>query len=389
MSHNAKAKKKVLIVYPFYMHYRKPVIDELIQNGRHDYFFAGDTQDQKTGIETCKVEPPERFLKIKNFYLGNVLLQFGVLRLLFRHRFDCVILLGNAAWPTIWSTAVVARLVGKRVLFWTHGWISRERGIRGLLRNTLYRLGHGMLLYGHTAKRIGIDNGFSEDRLYVAYNALDYANQSKIRDAVSDDEKQSVRYLFQNSELPIVICSSRLTPQRRLGLLFDAAVKLRQTGQEINILLVGSGPERENLESHAKDSGLNVHFYGACYDEQKLAAMTMASTATVAPGKIGLTAIQSLTYGTPVITHGNSDNQMPEFEAVVPGDNGDLFVDGDIDSLATVIAKWIGMSEEVTKHYRVVAERYNPTLQRQVFDAAVDGSDISQVPYQDEPCWVS
>ena len=117
--------------------------------------------------------------------------------------------------------------------------------------------------------------------------------------------------------------------------------------------------------------------------------MTMASTATVAPGKIGLTAIQSLTYGTPVITHGNSDNQMPEFEAVVPGDNGDLFVDGDIDSLATVIAKWIGMSEEVTKHYRVVAERYNPTLQRQVFDAAVDGSDISQVPYQDEPCWVS
>ena len=40
---------------------------------------------------------------------------------------------------------------------------------------------------------------------------------------------------------------------------------------------------------------------------------------TVSPDKVGLTAIHSMAYGRPVITHDNMDRQGPEVEAVIPG----------------------------------------------------------------------
>ena len=42
----------------------------------------------------------------------------------------------------------------------------------------------------------------------------------------------------------------------------------------------------------------------------------------VSPGNVGLTAIHSLSYGTPVLTHNNFNNQMPEVESIQPGFNG-------------------------------------------------------------------
>ena len=41
------------------------------------------------------------------------------------------------------------------------------------------------------------------------------------------------------------------------------------------------------------------------------------SDLTVSPGNIGLTAIHSLSYGTPVCSHSNFNNQMPESEAII------------------------------------------------------------------------
>ena len=45
----------------------------------------------------------------------------------------------------------------------------------------------------------------------------------------------------------------------------------------------------------------------------------MAANVTVSPGPIGLTAIQSLTYGVPAITNDEFSTQGPEFETIEPG----------------------------------------------------------------------
>ena len=240
-----------------------------------------------------------------------------------------------------WFAALIARLTRKRVLFWTHGWIRNEQGIKAAIRNLFYRLPHGLLLYGNRAKMIGVENGFARDTLYVVYNSLDYEAQRIARAKITDNHtKQVRRMLFPHSSNPVLICTSRLIRLRGLELVLGAMAELRGQGFETSLLLVGAGPEREYLGKMAMDLRLAVHFYGSCYDEDRLAELIMSANVTVAPGKVGLTAMHSLVYGTPVITHNDPAEQMPEWEAIVPGQTGDFFRRGDVHDLARTIYKW-------------------------------------------------
>ena len=64
----------------------------------------------------------------------------------------------------------------------------------------------------------------------------------------------------------------------------------------------------------------------------------------VSPGNVGLTAIHSLTYGCPVITHNNFPFQGPEFESIIQGKTGDFFQENDVNSLADTIQKWLSQN---------------------------------------------
>ncbi len=87
--------------------------------------------------------------------------------------------------------------------------------------------------------------------------------------------------------------------------------------------------------------------------------------------------MQSLAFGTPIITHGDFDRQSPEWEALIPGETGDVFECGDTGSLARTIRKWIEGNpdrEQVAERcYRVMDLYFNPAKQREVIDRAVEG----------------
>ena len=128
-------------------------------------------------------------------------------------------------------------------------------------------------------------------------------------------------------------------------MLLKAVAKLKVEGFDVSTVLVGK--EIENVGVHALAEQLEVSdrvwFYGPCYDEEKLAELFYNATVCVSPGNVGLTAIHSLTYGCPVITHDNLSDQMPEFEAVRPCLTGDFFKEDSVESLTNVIKQWIGL----------------------------------------------
>jgi glycosyltransferase involved in cell wall biosynthesis len=174
-----------------------------------------------------------------------------------------------------------------------------------------------------------------------------------------------------------VACTTRLIALRRLDLLIDALALLAGRGVRANLLLVGDGPERARLEAHARARGVRTHFEGACYDEGRIAELVMASNVVVAPGKVGLTAMHAMAYGVPVVTHGDADDQMPEWEAVVPGSTGSLFAKGDVESLAAAIEPWLRgeFPSDATRDacHAMVARFWNPTYQRRAIERAVLG----------------
>ena len=343
-----------------------------------DYFLVGDRSDPDQSIEAW--QPPEDKLLFApcTKITATLIWQRGLVCLAFRRDIDVVIFLGNANFLSTWVAALIAKLTRKRVLFWTHGWIQDERGMKAMIRNLFYRLADGLLLYGHRAKRIGVQNGFAPETLYVVYNSLDYQAQTVIKSRATYSRLKQIREeLFPNMHAPVLICTGRLIKPKGFELLLEAMSLLQEQGFKSSLLLVGEGPERTFLTRKAKELGLAVNFYGACYDEVRLAELIMSANVTVSPGQVGLTAMHSLVYGTPVITHNDPDKQGPEWEAIIPGQTGDFFKRGDVRDLADTIHKWclrpwpdMNVSQACTA---LIERRYNPSLQREVIGRSVAG----------------
>jgi glycosyltransferase involved in cell wall biosynthesis len=350
----------------------------LLNSPEYNYVMVGDKKDPDGSIKEWDV-PEDRFVFAPCIRLcGNLLWQKNLLSLAARSDLHAVVFLGNANWLSTWFAALVARLTGKRVLFWTHGWVRWDKGVKAIVRRSFYRLAHGLLLYGNWARLIGLAEGFPSDKLYVIYNSLDYEAQKAARASVTEQQLLEIRRNYcSHPDTSLLIFTGRLTKNCQLNLLVEAMAILKREGTNTTLLLVGDGPERGRLAQRAQELGLHIHFYGSCYDENTLAGLIMAANVMVSPGKVGLTALHSLVYGTPVISHGDAEYQMPEFEAIVQGKTGDLFKRDDLGDLAAVIKKWVTLPwpcEAVRQECHTAIERfYNPDFQKTTINRAVSG----------------
>lgn len=139
------------------------------------------------------------------------------------------------------------------------------------------------------------------------------------------------------------------------------------------------GDDKDDLKDYAKQKGFkNIWFYGSCYDETELSNLIYNVELCVSPGNIGLTAIHSLMYGTPVITHNSFPYQGPEFEAIQESETGLFFEHNNVDSLAEKIEEWFEISskyirEEIAeKCFKIIDEKYNPHYQIEVLKSVLD-----------------
>jgi glycosyltransferase involved in cell wall biosynthesis len=375
---------RIAIVYPFFAHYRAALLRELSLHGRHDYHLFADTHDRRYGIATLDLSGERRFHAAPVSYLSDSLMwQHGLLRLTLLEDFDAYIFLGNAEWPATWLAAAAARLRGRKVYFWTHGWTAEDRGVRKWVRLLFYRLAHGLLLYGQHACAIGARLGYPQPRMHVIYNSLDFDEQTRLlADIDATGRTRTRRELFADPHAPVVLAAARLTAVKRFDLLFTAVAQLANAGHRVNCLIVGDGPERSRLEALASRLGIAAHFCGACYDERQLARLFAIANVTVSPGNIGLACMHSLGYGVPVITHDDPRTQGPEWEAIVPGQNGELFRQDCANSLAVTIRKWTHseqLTEEERERYRRSIElRYHPRAQRLLIEQALAASPTTE-----------
>jgi 1,2-diacylglycerol 3-alpha-glucosyltransferase len=372
-------RRRIAFFNPIFAHYRGALLRELRGSERFEYFLFADTRDRYSSIPVVDLSGDDHFRLTPYIRIFRVLAwQWGIVRPTLFGDFDGYILEGDAYYLSSWIGALFARLRGRRVLFWSHGWTRRETGIKQYIRLLFYRLADGLLLYGTRARSIGMESGLSADRLYVMYNSLDVDHQQRCAAAVRPEYLEALRLkLFGPKPVPVVIATARMTAKKRFDLLIRALGIVNRAGRRVDLLVVGDGPERSALESLARDQYVKAVFVGACYEEQGLAEYFACACVTVSPGEVGLSCMHSLGYGVPVITHGDPGSQMPEYEAIVPGETGDLFEPGDVQDLAKKIDRWT-QSPSVPAATRAaclsrVAQRYHARSQAQAIELALSG----------------
>lgn len=162
-------------------------------------------------------------------------------------------------------------------------------------------------------------------------------------------------------------------------MLVHAVAALKASGNEVNAVIVGDGPDYETLNKIAEELNIsdNIKFLGAKYDIADTAPLIYNADMCVSPGHIGLTAIHSLELGTPVITHSDFSTQAPEVEAVIPGVTGQLFRCNDQHDLVKAISRQLDLNKSVGRDavrnecYNAV-EAWTPSWQLNAFKKAID-----------------
>jgi glycosyltransferase involved in cell wall biosynthesis len=368
---------RVAVIYFLWPHYRAAVVRAMDRSSPVAYTFMSDPRSFE-GIPHMPLECFESFRPAPFHRLfGRFFWQPEALRAALNDEFDAIIFLGDPNILSTWVAAAICRLRGVPVLFWAHGWRQEERGPRRLVRNLFFRLANRLLVYAERAKRLGARSGYPDERITPVYNSLDVDAADLV---VAQIENGSLATadpggLFEHEERPLIVCTARLTRACRFDLLVEAAALLARKGKPINILLIGDGAESRSLAELARQRDVDLHLFGACYDERVIGQLIYRSDLTVSPGKIGLTAMHSLMYGTPAITHDDLDEQMPEVEALTDGVTGKLFRRGDATSLADAIGEWLGAGRDRAALRAAcraaVHDKWNPHVQAQIIERAV------------------
>lgn len=366
---------KVAVIYHLWPHYRRGVMQAMDRSHSVKYYFHGSGKPLD-GIAHVDPAAVRHFISAPFVRLAGWLWQPGAITATRRGGYDAVIFLADPHFLSTWIAALLARLRGMGVLFWGHGWPRREAWHKGLLRRLYFSLSHRFLAYAERGRRIGIEAGFPASRIAVVYNSLDLGRADAVVAAVEAGRLPlRPQRFFAEPDRPLLICTARLTARCRLDLLIEAAARLAERGLPVNLLLVGDGPEHAALRGRAARLGVAAHFTGACHDEEVVGPLIYHADLTVSPGKIGLTAIHSLMYGTPAITHGDLDAQMPEVEAIEPGVTGAFFRRGDALSLVDAIEAWLrGGPPRARVRAAARAEirvRWSPEVQAGIIERAV------------------
>lgn len=258
-----------------------------------------------------------------------------------RRSCDVLILLWNLNFLSLVPALVRARLAGVPLILWGHGYSKCEAAWRAWSRRQVARLADAVLFYDHVTAERYARSGFDTRRIFVAQNALD---QRAIRSARAEWLAQPARleaFRVEHGLVPArtLLYVSRLEHANRVDLLLRAAARLAARHADLKVVIVGDGAARLNLAGLAEALNIKdrVIMPGAIYEERALAPWFLSAAMFCYPANVGLSLLHAFGYGLPVVTSDRRPAHNPEIHALEAGVNGELFEDGNAESLAAVL----------------------------------------------------
>lgn len=262
---------------------------------------------------------------------------------------------------SVWATLIARRLLGRPTILWGHAWprggrSARTDPLRGLLRR------HADVVITYTETQADeLRSAMPGHPIMAAPNAVYRAVEMHSTRVVS----------------PLAfICVGRLVTEKKPGLLVEAFARAAPRLGNMRLLLVGGGPEREELGARARELEIaeRVDLLGPVTEVARLRSLYAHALASVSPGYVGLSIIQSLGFGVPMVVS-DAELHSPEIEAAAPGKTARFFAADSISELEEVLVElyeqrgeWIARREEISTWCR---ERYSAERMADGFVEAV------------------
>lgn len=203
----------------------------------------------------------------------------------------------------------------------------------------IYQNTDRVLVVSQNLKEFVASCGVPEARIHVLPNAVDAERFSAARASTK------VRERYQLSGKQVIGFVGSLKPWHGTNTLVAAFAKLRRTDAHVHLLIVGDGPARADLEQAAASHNLDgaVTFTGNVPHEEiphYLAAMNVTVAPYIPSEHFYFSPIKIFEYmvmGKPVVA-----GKIGQVEEIIrDGENGALFEPGNVEQLASVLARLV------------------------------------------------
>ena len=127
---------RVCCIFNMAPHYRLPIFSLMSENFDCDFYF-GDKMQQP--IKKLNYNELDGFKKeLHNFFIGPFYWQRKSVRLVFK-KYDCFVLSGEPFCISYWFILLLAKLLRKKTVTWTHGFYGREGGVKKVVKKTFFK----------------------------------------------------------------------------------------------------------------------------------------------------------------------------------------------------------------------------------------------------------
>lgn len=340
---NRPSKVELVIIQTVSADYRQPVWRAMFAHiGDQLLIIAGSSYFSPSTITRHDHTVP--MVRVRNWYLikRRILLQGLPIG-----KVACapvVIAELNPRVLTTWLVLGGRKLLRRRTVLWGHAFSTSRR--RDWLRQVMRRLADTIVVYSDT-EGLELRRRMPQQDIVVAPNALLTRRDMVARPA--------------SPRASDFIYVGRLVTEKRPDLLVDAYLRaLPDLPATTRLVIIGDGPLRDQLARQVdrSDAGERVRFCGHVADTEALRSLYTTALASVSPGYVGLSLIQSLGFGVPMII-ADQEPHKPEIEAADPDMNCTWFRAGSVDALADALVavtrtadQWRACAPEIARACR-------------------------------------
>ncbi len=190
--------------------------------------------------------------------------------------------------------------------------------------------------YNDLSARLVSGLGFPSDRITSVGNSVDTDLLIETRRSVTEAELNALRNRLGIHSSNVCIFTGGLHHHKRIEFLLEAAKLVRQRVPDLELLMIGDGPERDRVrEASAKHPW--IHDLGKMGDAEKV-PFWMLGHLLLMPGLVGLVVVDSFALGVPTVTT-NYPYHSPEIDYLQSGRNGMIVNDWQsVDRYAEAVA---------------------------------------------------
>lgn len=253
----------------------------------------------------------------------------------------------------VWLSLFLARLLGRRVCLWGHGYGPADGRASRWLRRMMIALSSAHIFYSEPMRDCWAKRGVRASKLFVAPNALDTEESQRIRALIAPGRLESFQRIHKLVGKRAIVFVGRMSQQKpghphdkRPEILVRAMARVVRDVPDAHLVMIGGGSAIEGLKHLALELGLldSISFTGPIFDEQEIALYLLSAKAAAMPGWAGLFVNHVFDYGLPIVI-GRLAVSPPETALVEDGVTGIVSSPDDPEEFGSAIVSLLQSPE--------------------------------------------